>query len=142
MLLTWLQVTMQSKTTFTFRAVTGMCLQFPPGASVFHPPAPGHWSCSTWKRMITLSLPWDVPGNSAGRSEGPRGSLHKSLNQLAMQMQEQPQLFQRQRPFIFCLLFSCFWEPGRVNISATKHHLPGRSTKVETVFHSWDCGMC
>lgn len=129
-LLTWLQVTIWSKMTFSFRTVTRSCLQFPPGASVFHPPAPEHWSCSTWKRMIILSLPWDVPGNSVGRSEGPRGCLHKSLNQLAMQMQEQHQLFQRQRPFIFCLLFSCFWEPGSVDVSATKHHLPGHATKV------------
>jgi len=51
----------------------------------------------------------DAPGEPLGRSLGLRGSLHKSLNQLAMQMPEQQQLFLKQRPFIFCLLISCLW---------------------------------
>lgn len=97
--------------TFTFRAGPRSHVRVPPAASVFHLPAPGHLSCSTWSRMITLAP--DAPGNSLGRSEGLRGSLHKSLNQLAMQMRAPQQLFLRQRPFIFRLLLSCSWATYR-----------------------------
>lgn len=102
-------------------AVSELGLQVPAGAGTLHPPAPGrHSSCTTWDGALTPSSPGDAAGDRLQEPGAQRPSPPISKSTGRADAGEQ-QLLQRQRPFIFSLLFSCF--PGTRKRQCL-HHKP------------------